>query len=92
MLELKNVKRVIAVEQAWRYIPSLEVLTFLHFIKTINILAINRFKMKQALQQREPERLKIIDADPFTWEAYSTATKLGYLDDVPKIPWDQGEL
>lgn len=51
-----------------------------------------RLVCSQTLQEREPERLKIVEADPYTWEAYSTITKLGYLDDVPKIPWDQGTI
>ncbi|GAA5960736.1 hypothetical protein JCM3765_007310 [Sporobolomyces pararoseus] len=67
-LELPNVKKVVAIEDAFRY---------------NNILK----DIKLEEDEKNPGRLEIIEADSFTWEAYTEAAQ--HLNDVPTIPWDE---
>ena len=47
----------------------------------------------QTLKEREGgDRLHIISADPYSWEAYTEIIDKGLLDDVEKVSWDQGAL
>lgn len=69
---------------------------FLELPNVTNVIAIEdafRYNpMLRDLQRQEdeknPGRLKLVEMDSFTWEAYTEAAK--HLDGVPIIPWDSG--
>ncbi|GLB45068.1 putative class I-like SAM-binding methyltransferase superfamily, rRNA adenine N(6)-methyltransferase family protein [Lyophyllum shimeji] len=41
------------------------------------------------LQEADP-RVTVIDRDGYTWDSYQHITELGLLDEVERLPWDQG--
>ncbi|GAA5907825.1 RNA polymerase specificity factor [Sporobolomyces salmoneus] len=100
-LELPNVKRLITIEDAFRYNPIIRV-SLSPFSLSSGVCAFPRprsstedeidcypnQKMREEEEVKNPGRMKLVEMDSFTWEAYSEAAK--HLDLVPTIPWDQG--
>lgn len=84
-LELPNVKQVIVIEEAVRYMEAFDVRPSLPRSSDTSLILLP----SQSLLEKYGDRIKMIKTDPFQWEAYTAVSKAGYLDDVPTIPFEQ---
>lgn len=85
-LELSNVKRVVSVDNMKRGGALLAV-------RAPHSLTEHRraHKNMQEMETRHLGRFEHYLRDPFVWETYSDLIKEGVFDDVPTVPWSQGE-
>lgn len=92
-MELPNVKKVITIEDAFRYHPHLLV----GICSSISTQRLATYcggvgdlqNLKAEQDEVNPGRMELVEMDSFTWEAYTEAAK--HLDQVPTIPWEERE-
>lgn len=93
-LELPNVKKVITIEDAFRYHPHLLVRPSIDLSnRRTSSLTRKGIGSVQALKEESdaenPGRMELVEMDSFTWEAYTEAAK--HIQDVPTVPWEERE-
>lgn len=96
-LELKNVKKVIVVEEARRYQDALLVrlassYSLCCFASLSKLRPTYSYVQAAKANLDDPERLSIVQHDPFLWEAYAQMEEDGHMKDVPRRPWEEGAL